>query len=77
MTRAPYQVSFLNFSNVIHDIQKFKKQCQIKWTKKNKGNKVNKKKKGMMSTIIESSQIISPSCCMHRDYYHKKFKVTT
>ena len=52
MSRALYQVSFLNFSNVIHDIQKFKKQCQIKWTKKNKDNKVNKKKKGMMSTTI-------------------------
>ena len=77
MSRALYQVSFLNFSNVIHDIQKFKKQCQIKWTKKNKENKVNKKKKGMMSTTIESSQIISPPCCMHRVYYHKKFKVTT
>ena len=31
--RALYQVSFSNFSNVIHYIQKFSKQCKMKWRK--------------------------------------------
>ena len=33
MQRALYQVSFSNFSNVIHYIKKFGKQCKIKWRK--------------------------------------------
>ena len=36
MQRAIYHVSFSNFSNVTHGIQKFGKQCKIKWTKENK-----------------------------------------
>ena len=31
--RALYQVSFSNFPNVFHYIQKFGKQCKIRWTK--------------------------------------------
>ena len=45
MPRALYQVSFSNFSNVIHCIQKFGKQCKIKWTKKKNQKKKNKEKK--------------------------------
>ena len=33
MLRSLYQVLFSNFLNVIHCIQKFGKQCKIKWTK--------------------------------------------
>ena len=43
MPKAPYQVSFSNFSHVIHYISKFKNQCKIKVDKeKNKVRKIKK-----------------------------------
>ena len=42
-----YQVSFSNFSNVTHCVQKFGNKCKIKWTKEKsiKKRKLKKRKR--------------------------------
>ena len=45
MPRALYWVSFWNFSNVIHYIQKFGTQCKINLDKEKNWEKKNKRKK--------------------------------